>query len=420
MANSKEDVGFGGKYPKDLFRKAVVTVSNDENNNIISQNLIGYVAKDTEDLIVVFSEFDGNLRFDIPKSIISVSGNLVVIDSRVTLSKYKFKRDDPLPQGKNLRPSAEEISGTQTRVIEAERREVEINEQQPEPIKTRKQFKTPVQAPIPSQGAQPSNYQTSAPRVKNVDMTSSIQEKEEHTTGETRNLSTENTTPRLQVETTLENENKTNAESEPLSQDKAAETLVEPQSEPLSQDKAAETLVEPQSEPLSQDKAAETLVEPQSEPLSQDKAAETLVEPQSEPLSQDKEAEEGKQSLPTAPTWKIEKEVVTVTNLDQDIATEPLGTTGLDSKKEQQQELPVPETGASKEANIDNSEIPSGGDYFYPFTVSMALLQDFTLAGIQMYNEFAREFSKINGYWLNILWNAWGEGSESDKKSENE
>src|SRR5216684_5298885 len=151
------------EYPKDLFRKAVVTVSNDENNNIISQNLIGYVAKDTEDLIVVFSEFDGNLRFDIPKSIISVSGNSVIIDSKETLSKYKFKRDDPLPQGKNLRPSAEEISGTQTQVIEAERREVEINEQQPEPIKTRKQYKTPVQAPIPSQGDQRSSYQTSAP-----------------------------------------------------------------------------------------------------------------------------------------------------------------------------------------------------------------------------------------------------------------
>jgi hypothetical protein len=50
----------------------------------------------------------------------------------------------------------------------------------------------------------------------------------------------------------------------------------------------------------------------------------------------------------------------------------------------------------------------------------MALLQDFTLAGIQMYNEFARELSKINGYWLNIFWNAWGEASESDKKGENE
>ncbi|PWU81158.1 MAG: hypothetical protein DLM72_08525, partial [Candidatus Nitrosopolaris wilkensis] len=207
---------------KDLFRKAVVTVSNDENNNIISQNLIGYVAKDTEDLIVVFSEFDGNLRFDIPKSIISISGNSVIIDKRETLSKYKFKRDDPLPQGKHLRPSAEEISGTQARVIEAERREVEISGQQPEPIKTRKQYKTPVQAPTPSQSAQPSSYQTSTPGVKNVDMTSSIQEKEEHTTGEPKNVSIENTTPKLLVETTLENENKTNAQSEPLSQDKAA------------------------------------------------------------------------------------------------------------------------------------------------------------------------------------------------------
>ena len=109
-----------------------------------------------------------------------------------------------------------------------------------------------------------------------------------------------------------------------------------------------------------------------------------------------------------------------MTNLDQDVATEPPEMTGLDSKKEQQQELPVPKTGASKEANIDNFEIPSGGDYLYPFTVSMALLQDFTLAGIQMYNEFARELSKINGYWLNIFWNAWGEASESDKKGENE
>ena len=134
---------------KDLFRKAVVTVSTDENNNIVSQNLIGYVAKDTDDLIVVFSEFDGKLRFDIPKSIISVSGNSVIIDNKEALSKYTFKRDDPLPQGKNLRPSAEEISGVQTRVIEAERREVKVNKQQPEPIKTIKQYKTPVQAPVP-------------------------------------------------------------------------------------------------------------------------------------------------------------------------------------------------------------------------------------------------------------------------------
>jgi hypothetical protein len=366
------------EYPKDLFRKAVVTVSNDENNNIISQNLIGYVAKDTEDLIVVFSEFDGKLRFDIPKSIISVSGNSVIIDNKEALSKYTFKRDDPLPQGKNLRPSAEEISGVQTRVIEAERREVKVNEQQQEPIKTRKQYKTPVQSPVRSPVVQPSSYQTSAPRVKNVDMTSSIPEKEEQSTGEPKNVSSEDPTPKLLVETTLENENKTNAESEPPTQDKAMETLVEPQSEPPTQDKAMETLVEPQSEPPTQDKTVE----------------------------------EGKQSLPTAPTLEIEKEAVT---LDRDVDTEPLETTGLDSKKEQQRELPVPETGASKETNFDNFDIPSGGDYLYPFSVSMALWQDFALAGIHMYNEFAREYSKINGYWLNIFWNAWSEGSDSDK-----
>jgi hypothetical protein len=375
---------------KDLFRKAVITVSNDENNNIVSQNLIGYVAKDTDDLIVVFSEFDGKLRFDIPKSIISVSGNSVIIDNKEALSKYTFKRDDPLPQGKNLRPSAEEISGVQTRVIEAERREVKVNKQQPEPIKTIKEYKTPVQAPVPSPVAQPSSYQTSAPRVKNVDTTSSIPEKDEQSTGDT--------TPKSLVETTLENEHKTTANSEPLTQDKAMETLVEPQSEPLTQDKAMETLVEPQSEPLTQDKAMETLVEPQSEPLTQDKAA-----------------AEGKQSLPTAPTLEIEKEVVAVTNLDRDVDTGPLETTGLDSKNEQQWELPVPETGASKETNLDNFDILSGGDYLYPFSVSMALWQDFTLAGIHMYNEFAREYSKINGYWLNIFWNAWSEGSGSDK-----
>jgi hypothetical protein len=349
---------------KDLFRKAVVTVSTDENNNIVSQNLIGYVAKDTDDLIVVFSEFDGKLRFDIPKSIISVSGNSVIIDNKEALSKYTFKRDDPLPQGKNLRPSAEEISDVQTRVIEAERREVKVNKQQPEPIKTIKQYKTPVQAPVPSRVAQPSSYQTSAPRVKNVDTTSSIPERDEQSTGEPKNVSSEDTTPKSLVETTLENEHKTTADSEPLTQDKARETLVEPQSEPLTQDKAAA---------------------------------------------------EGKQSLPTAPTWEIEKEVVAVTNLDRDVDTEPLETTGLDSKNEQQWELPVPEIGASKETNLDNLDILSGGHYLYPFSVSMALWQDFTLAGIHMYNEFAREYSKINGYWLNIFWNAWGEGSGSDK-----
>ena len=86
-----------------------------------------------------------------------------------------------------------------------------------------------------------------------------------------------------------------------------------------------------------------------------------------------------------APTWKIEKEVVNVTNLDQDIATEPLGTTGLDSKKEQQQESPVPETGASKEAKhqTNSSAFLLGGDLVDWFSwLALSLLLGFPPAGI--------------------------------------
>ena len=57
---------FEGRYPKDLFNKSVF--SNDK------QTLIGHVTKETDSLIVVFSDSD-NSRFDIPKSKITVDGN---------------------------------------------------------------------------------------------------------------------------------------------------------------------------------------------------------------------------------------------------------------------------------------------------------------------------------------------------------
>ncbi|HEX2556778.1 MAG TPA: hypothetical protein VHK86_00515, partial [Nitrososphaera sp.] len=94
------DLGsYEGKYPKDLFRKAVVT-ANDRN--------VGYVAKETEDLIVVFSDTDSSLRFDIPKSEIALEGGSVLVNEDL-LFRYRMRRDDPLPSGKALRASAEEI-----------------------------------------------------------------------------------------------------------------------------------------------------------------------------------------------------------------------------------------------------------------------------------------------------------------------
>ena len=376
--------------PKDLFRKSVVTVSHDENNNIISQNLIGYVAKDTEQLIVVFSEFIGNLRFDIPKSIISVAGNSVIIDSSETLSKYKVKREDPFPQGKS---SAEEISGTLTRVSEPERLEIEINNQRPERLESRKHYKTPVQAPtlptiemtetsgpraeksaeksfeptsqlrIDSTGepvietiktqdikSKESNYQTAVPLVKNLEMTESIHEKGKDTS-ETKKVSSTSTTPTLLEETLIETENKTKAHSEFMSQDKAI----------------------------------------------------SLVAVQSLPMTHQNE---------------IVKEVVTLPRVDEDGVKRPVEKSGLDTKGEQTQELSASNTGVSKEAldtNIERFNIPSSEDYLDPIGLSLALWQDFTLAGINMYNGFAREFSKINEYWVDIFWNAW-----SGKKGENE
>jgi hypothetical protein len=93
---------FEGRYPKDLFNKSVF--SNDK------QTLIGHVTKETESLIVVFSDSD-NSRFDIPKSKIIVDGgSVVLIHNDAHLLQYKVERGDPFPQdSKSLRPSAKEI-----------------------------------------------------------------------------------------------------------------------------------------------------------------------------------------------------------------------------------------------------------------------------------------------------------------------
>jgi hypothetical protein len=107
---------FEGRYPKDLFNKSVF--SNDK------QTLIGHVTKETDSLIVVFSDSD-NSRFDIPKSKITVDGgSVVLIQSDIPLSQYKVERGDPFPEdNKNLRPSAKEIFHTakEVEVIEKEK-----------------------------------------------------------------------------------------------------------------------------------------------------------------------------------------------------------------------------------------------------------------------------------------------------------
>jgi hypothetical protein len=81
---------FEGRYPKNLFNKSVVAGDY--------QTLIGHVAKETNELIVVFSESDRKVRFDIPKSEIAFTGSSVVMNNTVHIQKYKVYRDTPLPQ----------------------------------------------------------------------------------------------------------------------------------------------------------------------------------------------------------------------------------------------------------------------------------------------------------------------------------
>jgi hypothetical protein len=91
------DLGsYEGKYPKDLFNKTV----------IVNEQAMGRVAKETDDQIVVFSD-SGNLRFDIPKSKITLSGGSIVVGE--PLEQYAVDRDAPMPEDRSLRPSAEEI-----------------------------------------------------------------------------------------------------------------------------------------------------------------------------------------------------------------------------------------------------------------------------------------------------------------------
>jgi hypothetical protein len=96
-APTDTDLGsYEGKYPKDLFNKTV----------IVNEQAMGRVAKETDDQIVVFSD-SGNLRFDIPKSKITLSGGSIVVGE--PLEQYAVDRDAPMPEDRSLRPSAEEI-----------------------------------------------------------------------------------------------------------------------------------------------------------------------------------------------------------------------------------------------------------------------------------------------------------------------
>lgn len=101
---------YEGKYPKDLFNKTV----------ILNNRPIGRVAKETEEVIVVFSDTDSSIRFDIPKSEVSVAGASVIANEDL-LFRYRTHKDAPMPEYRALRASAQEIQAAASKQLEIEK-----------------------------------------------------------------------------------------------------------------------------------------------------------------------------------------------------------------------------------------------------------------------------------------------------------
>jgi hypothetical protein len=102
---------YEGKYPRDFFNKTVV----------INDQPIGRVVKETDDVVVVFSDTDSSIRFDIPKSEVSMVGGSVIANEDL-LFRYRTRRDAPMPEDRALRPSVQEMRAAAAEQLEIERK----------------------------------------------------------------------------------------------------------------------------------------------------------------------------------------------------------------------------------------------------------------------------------------------------------
>ena len=102
---------YEGKYPRDLFNKTV----------LVEGRPIGHVVRETDDMIVVFGENDSSTRFDIPKSEITLSGSSIVATEDL-LFRHRMRRDAPMPAGRAMRPSGEQIRAAAAEQIEVRKK----------------------------------------------------------------------------------------------------------------------------------------------------------------------------------------------------------------------------------------------------------------------------------------------------------
>jgi hypothetical protein len=112
QSSTETDLGsYEGKYPSGFFNKTVV----------VNNRPMGRVAKETDEIIVVFSDTDSSIRFDIPKSEISTAGASVIANEDL-LFRYRTHRDAPMPEGRALRASVQEIQEAASEQLEIEKK----------------------------------------------------------------------------------------------------------------------------------------------------------------------------------------------------------------------------------------------------------------------------------------------------------
>jgi hypothetical protein len=332
---------------KDLFRKGVYVISNSNDYKNYRQDLVGYVAKETEDLIVIFSEFDKKLRFDVPKSEITIAGNSVIIEDNHTLLKYTAKRDASLPQGKSLRPSAEEISGKTMSTARTEIQEEHASEQETKPITATIHSRTTVQPTI-GMGTNLIAKGTATSRPLASTQKSGLNTQEPDTS-------------LLQASSKKVTVESNGSEAAP------SQELVKT----LSAAEGDQSQVKGQTESPGQAGRAkgEKVFEAESKPALTNETIE------SSSLKDNKPHQQG---------------------VDEHIVDTMVKTSSLTKNQDAAQ----PEKSKATELKVD---------HVYPSAPHLTLWQDYILFGIQLYGELTRQFAKVSEYWFDTFWGTWRE-----------
>jgi hypothetical protein len=343
-------------YMKDLFRRGVFVVSNSNDSKNYRQDLVGYVAKETEDLVVVFSEFDKRLRFDVPKSEITVTGNSVIIEGTETLQKYTAKRDSPLPQGKSLRPSAEEISGKTIIAARTVLQEEQASEHETKRTTATTHSKTPVH---PAIGMETNLIATTTAVSKPF--------------ASTQQNSIQNQEPDV---------SSPQASSEDVTVERTNEVSKGPEAAPSQESEKNHGA----------DEGDQSQVKGRTESHEQAGRAEG-------------EAVFGAESKPALTNETIESSSLRDKKPHQrgvgeyDVST-LVKTSILTDNQDADMAAAQPEQSTVTDLKVDN---------VYPVATDLTLWQDYILFGIQLYGELTRQFAKINEYWFNTFWSTWRE-----------